>query len=117
MADFDFARQLSEAAGRLGRPARFHVEVDTGMGRIGVHESDAEDFLARVGALPRLRLASVYTHFPDADASDTAFAADQVRRFRALLDALEARGMRPPLAHAANSAGRWSCDATTARRS
>src|SRR5207249_1497128 len=88
-----------------GIPVRFHVEIDTGMGRIGVREEHAESFIAAVSALPGLRLASVYTHFPDADASDLAFAKAQVERFTALLRRLEARGLQPPRVHAANSAG------------
>src|SRR5262249_1955240 len=101
----EFAEALSAAAESCGRPLRFHVEVDTGMGRIGVREEEAESFLARAAALPGLRLASVYTHFPDADAEDLGFARDQVQRFRALVDRLAARGVRPPRIHAANSAG------------
>lgn len=105
VADEGFARELSRAAVRAGRPVRYHVEIDTGMGRVGVREEEAEAFLARIAALPGLRLASVYTHFPDADAEDLAFARGQVERFAALLARLEARGLRPPRAHAANSAG------------
>lgn len=105
VVDLPFASTLSAAAVSRGTPVRFHVEIDTGMGRIGVREEDAEAFLARLVALPGLRLASVYTHFPDADAPDLAFAEDQVRRFRAFLDRLAARGIRPPRVHAANSAG------------
>ena len=105
VADEAFARELSRAAGRAGRPVRFHVEIDTGMGRVGVREEHAEAFLESVSALPGLRLASVYTHFPDADAADRSFAAAQVERFTALLGRLERKGLRPPRAHAANSAG------------
>ena len=105
VCDLEFARALATAAESCGRPLRFHVEVDTGMGRIGVREEEAEGFLALAAALPGLRLASVYTHFPDADAEDLSFARDQVQRFRALLARLAARGLRPPRAHAANSAG------------
>lgn len=105
VADLAFARRLSEAAIRAGRATRFHVEVDTGMGRIGVREEDAEAFIEKTSSLQGLRLASVYTHFPDADSGDVAFAADQARRFGQLLDRLSARGLRPPRAHAANSAG------------
>jgi alanine racemase len=75
------------------------------MGRIGVREEDAESFLAELVALPGLRLASLYMHFPDADAEDLAFSRDQVRRFGELLARLGARGIRPPRIHAANSAG------------
>jgi alanine racemase len=105
VCDLSFARALSDEAVQAERAVRFHVEVDTGMGRTGVHLDEAEAFLAEACALPGLRLASVYTHFPDADAADPSFAREQVRRFRELLDRLEARGLRPPRAHAANSAG------------
>jgi alanine racemase len=105
VADDEFAEKLSEAARRTHRPVRFHVEVDTGMGRIGVREDQAEEFVARVAALPGLRLASVYTHFPDADAGDLSFAKAQSARFGDLARRLAARGLRPPRVHAANSAG------------
>ncbi len=105
VGDEAFARELSRVAVATGHAVRFHVEIDTGMGRIGVREEQAEAFLARVSALPGLRAASVYTHFPDADGADLGFAAAQVQRFRALLERLEQRGIRPPRAHAANSAG------------
>jgi len=105
VCDLAFAHALSEAAEAAGRPQRFHVEVDTGMGRIGVREEDAEDFVARVTALPGLRLASIFTHFPDADGDGLEFSHEQVRKFGALLQRLERRGIRPPRVHAANSAG------------
>jgi len=103
--DLDFARELSAEAVRTGRAVRCHVEVDTGMGRTGVSEAGAEAFLTAVAALPGLRLASLFMHFPDADAADLSFAEDQVRRFRALTAHLAERGIRPPRLHAANSAG------------
>jgi alanine racemase len=105
VCDLEFARALSAAAHASGRAARCHVEVDTGMGRIGVREEQAEAFVAELATLPALRLASLYTHFPDADAEDLSFARDQVRRFRELVERLERRGIRPPRLHAANSAG------------
>ena len=103
--DLEFAAALSAASRPAGRPLRCHVEVDTGMGRTGVREEDAESFLARLTAMPGLRLASLFTHFPDADGEDLAFSRDQIRRFEALLERLAARGIRPPRIHAANSAG------------
>lgn len=105
VCDLAFAHALSDAAVAAGRPQRFHVEVDTGMGRIGVREEDAEDFVARVTTLPGLRLASVFTHFPDADGEALDFSQDQVRRFDALLERLARAGIRAPRVHAANSAG------------
>ena len=105
VCDLSFARSLSDEAIQAERPVRFHVEVDTGMGRTGVHLEEAEEFLAEACALPGLRLASLYTHFPDADGSDLSYAREQVSRFDALLARLAARGLKPPRVHAANSAG------------
>jgi alanine racemase len=105
VCDLRFARSLSDEAIQAERPVRFHVEVDTGMGRTGVDVEAAEAFLAEACALPGLRLASVYTHFPDADGDDLSYAREQVKRFSALLTRLEARGLKPPRVHASNSAG------------
>ena len=105
LPSLEFARELSAAALAVGRPCRVHVEVDTGMGRTGVDATEAVDFLAAVDALEGLRVGSVYTHFPDADAADPAFSRQQVARFTEVLAALRERGLTPPLVHAANSAG------------
>lgn len=105
VADLELARALSEAAQRAARPTRVHVEVDTGMGRIGVREEEAVAFLQALAALPGLRIASLYTHFPDAEADDLDFARGQLGRFAQLLAQLDALGLRPPRVHAANSAG------------
>jgi alanine racemase len=105
VCDLDFARALSDTAMRFDRPARCHVEIDTGMGRIGVRVDEAEPFLHELVKLPGLRLASLYTHFPDADAEDLAFSHEQVRQFTGLLARLGRSGITVPRVHASNSAG------------
>jgi alanine racemase len=105
VADLEFARALSSAATEARAPVRCHVEIDTGMGRTGVRESEAEGFLVELDQLPGLRLTSLYTHFPDADAANLDFARAQASRFRALAERLAKRGIAPPRLHAANSAG------------
>lgn len=105
VTDLELARAVSAAAQRAARPARVHVEVDTGMGRIGVREEEAGAFVEAVAELPGLRVASLYTHFPDADGEDPTFTREQLERFTRLLADLDRRGLRPPRAHAANSAG------------
>ena len=85
--------------------SRIHVEVDTGMGRTGVSEGDALDFLAKVGTMPNLKLEGVFTHFPDADSGNTFFTEAQLRHFHEILDALARRKIEVPIRHAANSAG------------
>lgn len=100
-----FAERLSARCAALQVLGRFHVEVDTGMGRTGVDDADAVDFVARVITLPNLRLEGMFTHFPDADGSRTDFTSGQVRRFEEILHALRLRNIQVPIRHAANSAG------------
>jgi len=96
------ARALSRAAGARGKGATVHVEVDTGMGRSGVELEDAIPFVTAVSKLPDLILEGLFTHFPSSD-EDPAFTRRQVEQFLTVLKRLEAKGVRIPLAHAANS--------------
>jgi alanine racemase len=90
-----------ERAGRDGYPV--HVKIDTGMHRVGASLGDAASVVAAVEAeAPRLRLAGVFTHLACADEPLRPETSAQLDRFDAIVDALP---RRPPLVHAANSAG------------
>jgi alanine racemase len=102
--DHDGARALAEAAAALERPAKAHIKSDTGMGRLGLPPEQVGPFLRALRALPQLRIEGLYTHFASADSPDETFAQAQLTRFQRLLAELEAAGLRPPIAHAANSA-------------
>lgn len=91
------------AAAPDARPARVHVKVDTGMSRLGF------DGAAFADAAVRLRdagfeIEGAMTHLASADESADV-TARQLDRFDAAVAALGARGIRPRLVHAANSAG------------
>jgi alanine racemase len=76
------------------------------MGRIGF--PCTEQSLSEIEALSRLpggRLLGVFSHYAKADAADKTYAREQTRRFRAMTEALERRGVEIPLKHLDNSAG------------
>jgi alanine racemase len=85
------------------RPARVHVKLDTGMGRLGTRElHEAVRVAERVAAAPALELTGAMTHFATAD-DDPEFLAAQVWQFEPFVERL--RRIEPRLiAHAANSA-------------
>jgi alanine racemase len=89
-----FVRQLGD------RPARIHVKLDTGMGRLGTRDpAEADATAAAAGD----RLVGLWTHFATADERGDRFFGEQLERFRAW--ALPHRERRPELVlHAANSA-------------
>lgn len=101
------AQAASRAALALGKTALAHVKVDTGMGRLGIRAEQLADIVHLVKVireLPGLQVEGIFTHFAMADARDTTHTRMQLARFQHVLQILEEEGIRPPLAHAANSA-------------
>lgn len=92
------------AAAAQGRPLEVHVEVDTGMRRLGVPEAEAADLLEAVADAPALRLGGVLTHLACADDPEPDASLAQLARFREVLAAALERGVAPGLVHVANSA-------------
>lgn len=105
--DLDVARALSQAAADLNRPARVHVKVDTGMGRLGLLPDDVVPFVQALHELPGVLVEGIFTHFSTADSDDPRHrdhAATQLAIFNRVLDELHAHRLPIPIVHAANSA-------------
>ena len=86
------------------RPARVHVKLDTGMGRLGTRDrSEARALVEEAHSTPGLQLAGVMTHFATADESGDEHFPAQLKRFDAFV--AELGDLREGLVvHAANSA-------------
>ena len=87
-----------------GQPVAVHIDIDTGMGRIGVSGDDAIAEIEKIAALPRVEIAGISTHLPVAD-EDEEFTVEQLAHFEKIVAQLRARGVRAPLVHSLNSAG------------
>lgn len=96
---------LLRAAQKVGKPARVHVKVDTGMGRLGFNAGRAgvEEILSALDH-PELKGEGIFTHFACADQADKTFTEIQYQSFTNLVELLEDRGRSFPFKHAANSA-------------
>jgi len=91
--------------GSLGRPARVHVKLDSGMGRLGTRDpAEAARVVAALDGAPGLELVGAMTHFATADEVGDAFFGEQLERFEAWAGPLK-RDRPDILVHAANSAG------------
>jgi len=91
----------SAAAEAAGKTLTIHVKVDTGMGRLGFvyYEDDDEAALERAGkeiealcALPGLEAEGVFTHFANADGSET-YTKNQYIRIQDVIGELWDRGL------------------------
>jgi alanine racemase len=87
----------------FGNGARVALKVDSGMGRIGVWQSDALAEIAQIVQMPGITLHSVATHLPVPD-EDEIYTRAQLSGFRDF--AAEARAVAPGAKfHALNSGG------------
>ena len=97
---------LSEAAQKLGKTARFHFAVDTGMGRIGfLPTAENADLCRKIVELPGLSAEGLFSHFATADCADLTASRQQAAAFDAFDRMLKARGVEIPIRHLDNSAG------------
>jgi alanine racemase len=82
-----------------------HLKVDTGMHRVGCHVDDAVVLAERVVAHASLTLEGMATHLAVADEADPGYTEAQLDAFDTVLAAVTEAVGRPPIVHAANSAG------------
>jgi alanine racemase len=99
----EFAQKTSEIAARMKATAAIHVDIDTGMGRIGFAPDTAADQIVRLSQLPHLKVDGAYTHFCVSEKEGDDSTANQLKRFKNVIDELAARGINIRRIHAANS--------------
>ena len=101
----ELAATLNRYAQLTGKKIDIHIDVDTGMGRLGVWHKDAEAFIERiVRENLNLTIKGIYTHFPSAE-SDRRFTQSQIEHLHQVVTRLDKKGVVVPYIHAANSMG------------
>lgn len=85
------------------REVHIHLKLDSGMGRMGVIDSELPRVIEMIRSTPRLRIDAIYTHFASAD-EDDAFTEQQIANYDRTLATLREAGIDAPLHHFANSA-------------
>lgn len=87
-----------------GRRVSINFKIDTGMGRMGVVESEAREVFKRVAALPNINIHSLSTHMPVSN-EDSKFTRGQLVRFRRIIEQIRAEVPGSYKAHVLQSAG------------
>ena len=87
-----------------GQPVAINFKVDTGMGRMGVVESEAVAVFKKVAALPKIKMHSVSTHMPVSN-EDADYTRDELSRFRKIVEQFRAEVPGNYKAHVLQSAG------------
>ena len=102
--DLEYATKLSEIALNLGKKAKVHVALDTGMGRIGflINDNSLNEIL-KISSLKGLEVVGIFTHFATADESDKNYSNKQYKKFTDFNEKLISKGVNILLKHVSNS--------------
>jgi alanine racemase len=105
VSSLDKLRQVEAAAESLGKKARIHLKIDTGMERIGVHSETCGPFIAAAVASTWCEIRGIYSHLACADDPASNMTHEQVQRFAEACAHFDRLGAPMPMRHLANSGG------------
>ncbi|MEN9331877.1 MAG: hypothetical protein RLZZ94_967 [Bacteroidota bacterium] len=107
---FRILNHFTEALKRRGEEniTRFpvHIELDTGMHRLGFDENDINEMIIRIKNNKFIKVASVFSHLVASDELEhDQFTRDQIARFNKISMTLQSHFNYPILRHILNSSG------------
>ena len=89
-----------------GQNLSIHIEVDTGMKRLGFDETDLNELINILQQHPHIRVKSVFAHLAASDDKKfDLFTHEQIQKFERLSDKLKLALGYPILSHILNSSG------------
>jgi alanine racemase len=95
--------EVEDVARALGITAKIHLQIDTGMMRVGVRDTSATQLFEAALKAQHCDLVSVFSHLATSDNEDLGFSYRQLDQFLNAVSYFEKHGIQPPLFHIANS--------------
>jgi alanine racemase len=102
VSTFEEAEEFDRAGNNA--PVMINLVVDTGMGRMGVPQTEAMELFKKVAALRNVKIHSLSTHLPVSNEDET-FTRAELAQFSELVKKLRAEFLVKFLVHALPSAG------------
>jgi alanine racemase len=103
LASLAGARSLSRIAVKHKKKIKFHLKVDTGMGRIGIRPGSAVATIKKIKGLPGIEMEGLYTHLASAEC-DEAYSRGQIGTFNRIIEELERERIAIKYKHVSGSA-------------
>ena len=97
-----YAKTVIEAAKAVGKPARAHIKIETGLNRLGMDPMTAADAVQRILDSGAVAAEGLFTHLA---LRDKASDRRQIDLLTGVRDELAARGVKIPMVHALDSIG------------
>ncbi|MBI4458985.1 MAG: alanine racemase, partial [Acidobacteria bacterium] len=89
---------------QTGKRIRFHLKVNTGLGRLGVYWRDVSLFVESYRQMTHVEIEGLFAQFSAAEDFTSRQTEEQAERFHGVQQALAAAGIFPRYCHQANSA-------------
>jgi alanine racemase len=90
---------ISAAAKHCNKPAHVHVEIDTGLSRLGMLFTEAHSLLEAAVNNPLIILDGLFMHFADSESADQSFCKLQLERYDQLVQMLHKKNIVVPYRH------------------
>ncbi|MFD1205864.1 alanine racemase [Sporosarcina contaminans] len=102
VSDAEWLQDAIDMYGAFKYKLRFHIKVDSGMGRIGLRNKETLKSIIDVAEKnPALIVDGIFTHFACADEDNPSATMEQFSFFMEMVQSME---VKPRLVHASNSA-------------
>jgi alanine racemase len=98
----DQVRQLDRLATTSGKPVRYHLKIDSGMGRLGTRAT-AQEILATLQEAGHAELEGLMTHFASAADYTSPQTDDQLAYFHAITAQLREAGVHAAHLHTSST--------------
>jgi alanine racemase len=96
---------LNRVARSLGRIAKVHVKIDTGMNRLGFSDEDSTlEIIRNIDNMSNISLEGIFSHIANGGSKDLSYSKKQIKRFKSFVDKVEGVLERKLVKHLANSA-------------
>ncbi len=104
--DLNFVHETIQASKKLGKPAKVHVEVETGMNRTGFKNKSLKKLLNLIGDNKEcFDIKGICTHYAGAESiANYVRIQKQIRNFNRIYRNLVSKGIEPEMRHTACSA-------------
>ena len=97
------AAEINAIAERRGVHKSLHVKIDTGMGRLGLPQTEWEEFIKQIARMPRLMAEGILSHLSSADEDDLSTSQNQLQLFESAVQSMQKAGLPLRWIHLANS--------------
>ena len=105
ISEMEDVELVASASKKISSEARVHLNVDTGMNRLGAQYDEASEIAKKISEKKELNFSGLYSHLSSSDESDSGTTIRQIKDYSEIIDTLKRNKINYGLLHLANSGG------------